>query len=367
MAAPKAAGEQAGGTVSYTPNLTPEQIAGLEMLRAPFPPESINKRPQVWCGGCRNHKDKVCGVHEKAACEDCGQYVTKAHKHLRYVGHAEVTDRLLSVDLAWDWKAIATDAHGAPLIDTSGGLWIELTVCGLTRKGYGDAVGKPANTTATKEIIGDAIRNAGMRFGMALDLWAKSDLHVEPPHPAEPFVDAIRQELVWTSSQYLAGVRKEADEAGQLDFAMPRGGGKTLGDVIDAQLAFLEDAAERYAAMRIKADEERQAALDAAEAQRVATAASFAREHHLPLPDPMPGENGTPTWTAAEVRQRASQAWRDADELQKVLTGAQVSGVVGEPVKLDAPHGPTLGEALHQQVDGLRERAGGGATGRAVA
>jgi hypothetical protein len=30
-----------------------------------------------------------------------------------------------------------------------------------------------------KEIIGDALRNAAMRFGAALDLWHKGDLHVD--------------------------------------------------------------------------------------------------------------------------------------------------------------------------------------------
>ena len=28
-----------------------------------------------------------------------------------------------------------------------------------------------------KQLISDAIRNAAMRFGVALDLWAKEDLH----------------------------------------------------------------------------------------------------------------------------------------------------------------------------------------------
>lgn len=32
---------------------------------------------------------------------------------------------------------------------------------------------------AVKEVIGDALRNAAMRFGAALDLWHKGDLHVE--------------------------------------------------------------------------------------------------------------------------------------------------------------------------------------------
>jgi hypothetical protein len=38
-----------------------------------------------------------------------------------------------------------------------------------------------------KERIGDALRNAAMRFGAALDLWHKGDLHKdeEPEQPEE--------------------------------------------------------------------------------------------------------------------------------------------------------------------------------------
>ena len=35
----------------------------------------------------------------------------------------------------------------------------------------------PAGGDAIKEVIGDALRNAAMRFGAALDLWHKGDLH----------------------------------------------------------------------------------------------------------------------------------------------------------------------------------------------
>ena len=107
-------------------------------LRAPFKPEQIGKLP-------------------------------KAGLMLDYVGHAATTDRLLQVDPEWTWRPMARDGiTGAPLI-ADGGLWIELTVCGVTRPGWGD--GKNV-----KEMIGDAIRNAAMRFGVALDLWAKEDL-----------------------------------------------------------------------------------------------------------------------------------------------------------------------------------------------
>jgi len=56
------------------------------------------------------------------------------------------------------------------------GLWIRLTIAGVTRPGFG--CGKNA-----REAISDAIRNAAMRFGVALDLWAKEDLHVSPGEP----------------------------------------------------------------------------------------------------------------------------------------------------------------------------------------
>ncbi len=107
-------------------------------LRKPFPPESVGKLPK---GGML----------------------------LDFVGHAAVTDRLLTVDPSWSWEPFSLDEHGLPAIDKAGNLWIRLTICGTTRIGVGD--GKSA-----KEAIGDAIRNAAMRFGVALDLWAKENL-----------------------------------------------------------------------------------------------------------------------------------------------------------------------------------------------
>jgi len=96
---------------------------------------------------------------------------------LDYVGHAATTDRLLQVDPMWSWEPFATDANGLPAMDQAGNLWIRLTVAGVTRIGVGD--GK-----TMKERIGDAIRNAAMRFGVALDLWAKEDLTPTEPEPA---------------------------------------------------------------------------------------------------------------------------------------------------------------------------------------
>jgi len=115
--------------------VTPEQAAA---LRAPFPPEQVGQIPK---GGVM----------------------------LDYVGHAATTDRLLQVDPGWSWEPMGLDAYGLPKLDEHNNLWIRLTVCGITRVGVGDG-------PSMKEKIGDAIRNAAMRFGVALDLWAKEPL-----------------------------------------------------------------------------------------------------------------------------------------------------------------------------------------------
>jgi hypothetical protein len=142
-------------------------------LRAPFPPEQIGKLPRVWCRACTANKTaRHCDAHKIIKCDVCKAKVTEAHLHLDYVGHAATTDRLLHVDPDWTWAPVAHGQDGLPAFDANGGLWISLTVCGVTRLGYGDqGLGKGA-----KEAIGDAIRNAAMRFGVALDLWAKEDL-----------------------------------------------------------------------------------------------------------------------------------------------------------------------------------------------
>lgn len=149
-------------------------------LREPFKPDEIGKLPRIFCGACRNSPAKACDSHKKVRCDGCQNKITEAHLHLDYVGHAEITDRLLQVDPEWHWEPAALDADGLPKFDGNGGLWIKLTIAGVTRMGYGDADGKKG-TSAVKETIGDALRNAAMRFGVALDLWGSQ---FDPPSAA---------------------------------------------------------------------------------------------------------------------------------------------------------------------------------------
>jgi hypothetical protein len=171
------AADRPSGTYGYTRE---EQIAALHKLREQFPPAEVRYRPQPWCKACSDARGRTCEHHSEIKCERCKQKLTEAHICLKFIGHAEATNRLLNVDPFWDWEPLSYDERGLPQFDNVPGLWIRLTVCGMSRIGYGDA-GTKKGANAVKEIIGDAIRNAGMRFGMALNLWTTSDLEVIEP------------------------------------------------------------------------------------------------------------------------------------------------------------------------------------------
>lgn len=137
----------------------------LDKMRKPFLPEQVSKM-------CRSTKKD----NPKGKCSVCGGFHGLPSITLDYVGHAMITHRILDADPNWTWEPLALDSTGYPVIDKDGGMWVKLTIGGITRLGYGDAQGKNGGD-AMKERIGDAIRNAAMRFGAALDLWHKGDLY----------------------------------------------------------------------------------------------------------------------------------------------------------------------------------------------
>jgi len=169
---------------------------GLAKLREPFLPEQINKLPK----GTKAQNE--CKAEEKVNCKICGGWHHPRIIHLDYVGHAALTARLLDSDEEWTWDFLSLGPDGYPVIDKDGGMWIKLTVCGVTRLGYGDAQGKTGGN-AMKERIGDALRNAAMRFGAALDLWHKGETPLfsdgeavdSPMIPIEKIVDPTKEAL----------------------------------------------------------------------------------------------------------------------------------------------------------------------------
>jgi len=180
-----------------------EQKTGLELLRAPFATKHISKLPKG------TKAQNQCQASEKTNCKICGGWHHPKVIHLDYVGHAALTDRLLDADPLWNWEPMALQ-DGLPAFDSTGGLWIKLTVCGHTRPGYGHAEKSEYKEIGSreKEVIGDALRNAAMRFGAALDLWHKGDLHPtgdEPPTTQELTVEQ------WNLIKLL-GTQKEMTE-----------------------------------------------------------------------------------------------------------------------------------------------------------
>lgn len=182
--------------------MTEDQIKGLAALRAPFPENQISKLPKP----TKAQTDAVKADFKNGVrCNICGGWHHKDVVHLDYVGHAALTDRLLSVDPAWSWEPVAFNAEGLPAIDKLGGLWIRLTVLGVTRLGYGHPDGKSGGD-AIKEAIGDALRNAAMRFGCALDLWHKGDLHAHEDK-AQESRDESYDELCQRLSEFIAEIK----------------------------------------------------------------------------------------------------------------------------------------------------------------
>jgi hypothetical protein len=160
------------------------QYAALEKMREPFPDNLVSYKPQRTCKA--EEYDKL----PKGTCNICGGYhATSKTAHLSYVGHAALTKRLLDADQLWDWEPLSFDTNGEPHFDASGGLWIKLTVAGITRLGYGhNEVMKYSEIgSRTKAVIGDALRNAAMRFGAALEEWHKGDLGLPDPAIVDGF------------------------------------------------------------------------------------------------------------------------------------------------------------------------------------
>lgn len=150
-------------------------LTPLEIMRLPTPPELIGKLPRP------TEAQTNCKYEQKRRCGICEGFHHPDVVHLDYVGHAAITNRLLEADINWNWEPLSFTETGIPRFDESGGLWIKLTIGGQTRLGYGNAAKSKYKSIGDreKECIGDALRNAAMRFGSGLEMWHKGDLHAQ--------------------------------------------------------------------------------------------------------------------------------------------------------------------------------------------
>lgn len=112
---------------------------------------------------------------------------------LSYVGHAEITKALSEIDPFWTWEPVlGADGlpairlqHGKiprrdkdPLIVDMATMWGRLTLQGVTRWAVGSV--EAHKPDLDKELVSDFLRNAAMRFGVALGLWMKDTGNPQP-------------------------------------------------------------------------------------------------------------------------------------------------------------------------------------------
>jgi len=121
------------------------------------------------------------------------QQLPKGGVKLDFVGHADITRILIEIDPYWSWEPCGW-VNGRPAIHVENGMatmWGWLTVHGKEMLGVGSV--KADKVDLDKELIGDFLRNASMRFGISLNLWTKNqwadldgDKPAPKPTPAKP-------------------------------------------------------------------------------------------------------------------------------------------------------------------------------------
>lgn len=113
----------------------------------------------------------------------------KGGSSLSYVGHADITRILCTVDATWRLVPIAWE-NGRPacnIVNDMATMWFEMTLLGVSRLAIGSA--KSNTPDLDKVLYGDALRNGAMRFGISLSLWTKQeweDLDHNPASKAAP-------------------------------------------------------------------------------------------------------------------------------------------------------------------------------------
>lgn len=161
-------------TQDVEPIRTPLALGDLPKLYAQPPAETLAKLPKPYS------KD-----NPKGSCSECGGFHGLPALHLDYLGHADLTLILLAIDPDWNWEPAAVNPEtGGPAISREGNrlvMWATLTLLGKTMRGVGTCAANKDDPE--KELIGDFLRNAAMRYGIGTKLWSK----VKDGQSADPF------------------------------------------------------------------------------------------------------------------------------------------------------------------------------------
>lgn len=177
---------------------------------------------------------------------------------LSYVGHAEITRALSEIDPNWTWEPVL-GADGLPAIRIQHGqiprrdrepilvdmatMWGRLTLCGVTRWAVGSV--EAHKPDLDKELVSDFLRNAAMRFGVALSLWMKDTGNA--PRPA-----------MVTRQQGSITVTQPANQISDKQANMIRALCKSAGRTVPANLGAMTKSQASGFIDRLKAGEEPQ-------------------------------------------------------------------------------------------------------------
>lgn len=172
---------------------------------------------------------------------------------LDFVGHAEITRILIDIDPNWSWEPVAWTTDGRPAITVVNGnavMWGKLTVLGQTRLGVGTA--KHDKADLDKELIGDFLRNAAMRFGICLSLWSKAEWEDQP--------DAAKPAAKPNTANAVANFRAACNQNGINPDEFAKGVGiEDMANVTPEQLDLLRVAFRKAMIERSVKPEERKA------------------------------------------------------------------------------------------------------------
>lgn len=171
---------------------------------------------------------------------------------LDFVGHAEITRTLIEIDPLWWWEPASWDG-GVPAITRANGfahMAGTLYIKGVGRIGVGSV--KEDKPDVYKELISDFLRNAAMRFGIALSLWSKQewdDLNnhkqaTPAPAPARP--QTTKNEKL--SDEQLKQFTDACEKAGLNAMEVHRKAGLTIGKATQADLPALRAAFKEMSA-----------------------------------------------------------------------------------------------------------------------
>ena len=118
----------------------------------------------------------------------------KGGTQLDFVGHADITRILIEIDPLWWWEPCGW-VNGRPAIHVENGMatmWGFLYVHDKPLLGVGSV--RADKQELDKELVGDFLRNAAMRFGIALSLWSKQDWSDNTTITSLPAAQAKRAE-----------------------------------------------------------------------------------------------------------------------------------------------------------------------------